>query len=407
MGRASCSSISDSLLHTVLKLKHLRRPVRTLGVAKDLFAAHLSMKVLGPRGDAHFRDDARYNLQNVTDGFRPRLDESGDDEAILQRICRAYVRAAERETVVKSEYRPSGWWKDVRQDGLAPVRRALAARDIAALQRMYRNFYRDPCSTGLVGAPYKMNKAHLGEAADESCRRFFLSNALHRIDHWKAQTGNRFVLRDLAGPKIGNPFGVSIDGTLIRAGTESQHYSAHRIMELLLPPNAAVVEIGGGFGGMAYYLVRDRPGTTYVNFDVPESIALASYYLLKSFPDREFLLYGEEPLSADSLARFPVVLMPVFELPNMPAKSAGLIFSAHTMASLTPAAMAEYLDEIHRTTNKYLLLVGRAAESGPLDRLIRLRLPRLALAEKRVLEWNKLKILNDLEEERLYRVVRA
>ena len=391
----------------MLKLKHLRRPFRTLGVAKDLFAAHLSMKVLGPRGDAQFRDDARFNLQNVADGFAPRLDESGNDEAILQRICRAYVRAAGRETVVKSVYRPTGWWKDVRRDGLAPVRRALAARDIDALQLMYRNFYRDPCSTGLVGAPYKMNKAYPGEAADESCRRFFLSNALHRIDHWKAQTGNRFALRDLAGPEIGNPFGVSIDGTLVRAGTESQHYSAHRIMELLLPQNAAVVEIGGGFGSMAYYLLRDRPGTTYLNFDVPESIALASYYLLKSFPDREFLLYGEEPLSADSLARFRVTLMPVFELPNMPPRSADLIFSAHTMASLTRAAMTEYLDEVNRTMSEYLLLVGRAAESGPLERLIRLRLPRLALAEKRVFEWNKLKILNDLEEECLYRVVRA
>ena len=389
----------------MLKLKHLRRPFRTLGVAKDLFAAHLSMKVLGPRGEAHFRDDARYNLQNVADGFRPRLDESGDDEAILQRIGRAYVRAAERQTVVKSVYRPTGWWKDVRRDGLAPVRRALAACDIATLQRMYRNFYRDPCSTGLVGAPYKMNKAYPGEAADESCRRFFLSNALHRIDHWKAQTGNRFALRDLAGPEIGNPFGVSIDGTLVRAGTESQHYSAHRIMELLLPQNAAVVEIGGGFGSMAYYLLRDRPRTTYVNFDVPESIALASYYLLKSFPDREFLLYGEEPLSVDSLARFPVVLMPVIELPNMPPKSADLIFSAHTMASLSRAAMIEYLDEVHRTMSEYLLLVGRGASSGPLERLVRLRLPRLSLAEKRVLEWNKLKILNDLEKECLYRVV--
>jgi len=389
----------------MLKSKHLRRPFRTLGVAKDLFAARLSMKVLGPRGHAHFREDARYNLQNVTDGFAPRLDESGDDAPILQRICSAYARAAERETFVKPVYRPTGWWKDVRRDGLAPVRRALAARDIAALQRMYRNFFRDACSTGLVGAPYKMNKAYLGQAVEESYRRFFLSNALHRIDHWKAKTRNRFPLRDLAGPEIGNPFGLSLDGTLVRAGTESQHYSAHRIIELLSPQNRAIVEIGGGFGSMAYYLLRDRPGTTYVNFDVPESIALASYYLLKSFPDREFLLYGEEPL--DSLARFSFVLMPVFELPNMPTKSADLTFSAHTLSSLTRAAMAEYLDEINRTTNKYLLLVGRNAESGLLGRLIGLRLPHLTLAEKRVLEWNKWKILNDLEEECLYQMART
>jgi putative sugar O-methyltransferase len=390
----------------MLKLKHLRRPFRTLSVARDLFAAHLSMKVLGPRGVARFRDDARYDLQNVADGLRPRQGQSGDDTAILERISNAYVRAAETEAFVKPVYRPTAWWKEVRREGLASVRRALAARDIVGLERMYGNFFRDPCSTGLVGAPYKMNKAHLGQAADESSCRFFLSNALYRIDYWNAQTGNRFALDDLAGPEIGNPFGVCLDGTLVRAGTESKHYSAHRIMDLLPPQNVPVVEIGGGFGSMAYYLLRDRPGTTYVNFDVPESIALASYYLLKSFPDRRFLLYGEEPLSADSLSRFPVVLMPVFELPNMPTKGAVLTFSANTLSSLTRAAMAEYLQEIHRTTNEYLLLVGRAAESGPLRRLIRLQLPDLTLAEKRVLEWNKLKILNDLEEECLYRLPR-
>jgi hypothetical protein len=390
----------------MLKLKHLRRPFRTLGVARDLFVAHLSMKVLGPRGVAHFRDDARYDLQNVADGLRPRRDQTGDDTALLERISNAYVRAAEAEALVKPVYRPTAWWKEVRRDGLVPVRRALAARDIAGLERMYGNFFRDPCSTGLVGAPYKMNKAHLGQTADDSACRFFLSNALYRIDHWKAQTGNRFALGDLAGPEIGNPFGVCLHGTLVRAGTESKHYSAHRIMDLLPPQNVPVVEIGGGYGSMAYYLLRDRPRTTYVNFDVPESIALASYYLLKSFPDRKFLLYGEEPLSADALSRFPVVLMPVFELPNMPTKSAVLTFSANTLSSLTRAAMSEYLREIHRITNEYLLLVGRAAERGPLRRLIRLQLPDLTLAEKRVFEWNKLTILNDREEECLYRLPR-
>ena len=388
----------------MLKLKHIRHPIRTLGVAKDIFSAHLNMKVLGPRGNAQFLNDARFSLQNVADGFAPRTDECSDDEAILQRVCSAFILAANKEKIAKSVYGPTGWWEDVRRHGLAPVRQALAARDIGTLRSMYRNFFRDPCSNGLVGAPYKMNKACLGQAVDETYRRYFLSNALHRIDHWKAQTGNRFNLGDLAGPEIGNPFGVSIDGTLVRTGTESQHYSAQRIIEILPPGNATVAEIGGGFGSMAYYLLRDRPATTYFNFDVPESIALAAYYLLEALPEREFLLYGEQPVPADSLSRFPVVLMPAFELTNMPTNSADLTFSAHTMSSLTPAAMGEYLDEVNRMTGKYLLLVGRRGENGPLETLIRLQLPHLTLVKRRVLEWNKLQSLKGLDEECLYQV---
>jgi len=388
----------------MLKLKHLRRPLRTLSIAKEVLTAHLSMKVLGPRGEARFQDDSRYDLQNVEEGFASRLDGSGDDTAILQRICGAYIRAAEQEPFVKKAYRPTGWWKEVRKASLAPVRRALATRDNAALHAMYGNFFRDPCSSGLIGVPYKMNKAYSGQVVDNSIRRFFLSNALHRIDHWKAQTGNRFVLRDLAGPDIGNPFGVSIEGTLIRAGTESQNYAAHRIEELLPSDNATVAEIGGGFGGMAYYLLRDRPQISYINFDVPESVALASYYLLRSFPMLTFQLYEEEALSSESLARFSAVLMPVFELVRAPTKSVDLAFSSHTMSSLTRTAMVAYLDEIIRMTRRFFLYVGRAAESGPLQKLICGEYPSLSLVQQRRLEWNKQKIFSDEEVECLYQI---
>jgi hypothetical protein len=388
----------------MLKLKHIRHPFHTLSVAKELLADHLSMKVLGPRGNAQFMGDPRFSLQNVAHGFAPRVDECGDDAAILQRICSAFALATNKEAMVNSVYAPTAWWEDMRRHSLAPVRRALAMRDIGALQSMYRNFFRDSCSNGLVGAPYKMSKESLGQEVDESYLQYFLSNALYRIDHWKAQTGNRFNLNDLLGPEIGNPFGVSIDGTLVRTGTEAHHYSAQRIIEILPPRSATVVEIGGGFGGMAHYLLRDRPGTMYVNFDVPESIALASYYLLKSFPDREFLLYGERPLSTDSLLRFPIVLMPSFELANMPTESADLTFSAHTMSSLTRAAATEYLHQVNRMTRKYLLFVGRREENRPLEKLMRLQHGHLALVEKRLLEWNKLKTFKGLDEECLYQL---
>jgi len=391
----------------MLKLKHLRHPLRTLGSAKAVFAAHLSMKVLGPRGEARFKGDARYDLRNVTEGFAPRLEKDGDDSAILERICTAYLRAIDQEPLARPVYQATGWWKEVRRTGLTRVRSALASRDIAAVQSMYRNFFRDSCSAGLIGVPYKMSEAYSGRVVDDSYRRFFLSNALHRIDHWKMQTGHRFALRDLAGPETGNPFGVSIDGTLVRAGTESHHYCAHRIAGLLPPGAATVMEIGGGFGSMAYYLLRDRAETTYINFDMPESIALASYYLLKTFPQRKFLLYGEEGFSAETWARHDVVLLPTFKLSNEPRKRAHLTVSSHTMSGLSRAAIAEYMSEIVRTTRRYFVLVGRSAENGPLRNLIRARYPSLRLVEARRLEWNRQRILHEDEEECVYEIAAA
>jgi hypothetical protein len=362
------------------------------------------MKILSARGDARFKNDPRYTVRNVRDGFAPRLN-GGDDTAILQRICNSYIRAIERETLAKGAYGPTGWWNEVRQTSLGPLRRALASRDLAALSTMFCNFFRDPCSAGLIAVPYKMSGACQGHPVDERHARFFLSNALHRIDYWRELTGNCFGLRDLAGTDVGNPFGVSIDGVLIRSGTESQHYFAQRIAELLSSQSAVVTEIGGGFGGMAYYLLRDHPQISYRNFDVPESIALASYYLLKSFPHRKFLLYGEEELTVESFAKYNVALLPVFELNRLATKSVDLTFSSHTMSDLAHAAIIEYLEQIVRMTHRYFLYVGRTAESDPFQKLIRRRYPAFTLSEKRFLEWNKQKTLNDSEVECLYQIL--
>lgn len=391
----------------MLKLKHLRHPVRTVRAAKDLAVGHWNMKRLASRGEQRFGNDARYNLQNVVNGFAFRMDVSSDDTALLERICAAYNKAVKQLPTVKQAFHETKWWQSMRRASLAPVQRALAAGDINTLRRMYQNFFRDPCSSGLVGVPLQMTKAYRGEPVKGVYQCFFLSDALHRIDYWKAQTSNRFDLRDLAGPDIGNPFGVMMDGVLVRTGTEYHHYYAHRICDLLSSHCAVVVEIGGGFGSMAYYLLRDRPAFTYIDFDVPESLALTSYYLLKSFPHLNFLLYGEEELTERSQNKFNAILMPVFELGKLPAKSIDLTFSSHAVSTLSHQAMVEYIKEIARMTRKLFLYVGEGSANIFLQELISEKYNSFHIEGTRSLEWNTMKFMKANEAEFLYQITAA
>jgi putative sugar O-methyltransferase len=93
-----------------------------------------------------------------------------------------------------------------------------------------------------------------------------------------------------------------------------------------------VLEIGGGFGGTARYLLRDCPGLTYLNFDVPERIALTSYYLLKSFSELQAALYGETELLPPLLEKPGLVLMPTFELLQVPDHGVDVCFNSHLFA---------------------------------------------------------------------------
>jgi hypothetical protein len=372
----------------VVKLKYLRHPIRTSNAAKSLFAARWSMWRFAAYGERRFRGDARYNLQNVTDGFMSRIDDSRDDTELLERICAAYIRTVEQQEFETETYEATGWWQQVRQRSLAPVIQALRTRDIVSLRRMYRNFFRDPCSTGLLTAPYGMSKTFFGAGMKNVHRQFYLSLVLHRLDYWMAQTAGKFTLCDLVGPNIGNPFGVQIEGMHIRVGAEYTHYCAHRVDRLLNSEIGAVAEIGGGFGGMAYYLLRDRARVTYLDFDVPESIALTSYYLLSAFPQLNFLLYGEEELTKEAIARVNVVLMPVFKLAAMPSRSVDVTFSSHAMSDISSDAMVEYLKDIDRMTRSCFLHIGNKRASESISNLVNRRYTSFELVETCSSDWH-------------------
>jgi hypothetical protein len=267
---------------------------------------------------------------------------------------------------------------------------------------MYRNFFRDSCADGLIAAPYGLSKAYLGSKMNRMHRRFCLGDALYVIDYWTKQTGSSISLRDLAGPEIGNPFGILLEGTLVRTGAPYQHYSAHKILSYLDHGAGTVTEIGGGFGGMAYYLLRDHPGLKYLDFDLPESIALASYYLLKAFPKRNFLLYGEKDLTAEVIAGADVVLMPLFEMEKAQPRSVDLVFSSHAVSDISSEAMDDVLNMIARVTKRYFLNIGQGKAARSISETARNR-GLFCLEETRASEWHKHRFPDVEEVECLYR----
>jgi hypothetical protein len=391
-----------------LKLNHLRHPVRTANRAKALVVERLNMRRLAVRGERRFGSDARYDLQSVTDGFAARLDNGLDerrtDAALLDRICTAYIKAVRPQHFAPDAYKATLWWEEVRHANLRPVMRALLNHNIDALGRMYRNFFRDACSTGLVGVPYGMTKPYLG--VREAHRRLYLIDVLYRVDYWKSRTGGRLPVRDLAGPGIGNPFGVWMEGTLVEAGAEYRHYCAHTVGNLVDTETATVAEIGGGFGGMAYYLLRDRPGVTYANFDVPESLALASYYLVKAFPELKIVLYGEEATSGEAMAHADVALLPLFELAEAPAASVDVTFSSHAISDLSAEAAGVHFNNVARITRRHLLNIGNQRPGQLPVGLVGPPNESFKLSEMRTSEWNGHKLSNAAEVECLYSIDR-
>jgi len=373
------------------KLNHLRQPLQSAKAAKNRLATHLNMWRFATHGERRFRGDSRYNLENVTNGFLPRIDDS-DDTELLKRICEAYSKAVNQQQSEPDIYKAAARWQQIKQRSLGPVVQALLTQDIDALRAMYRNFYRDSCSAGLLGAPYGMAKAYFSGKIKDVHRKFYLSHVLYRFDYWMEQTDGLFPLSDLANPGIGNPFGVQIGKTHISVGSEYAHYCAYRLNGLRNSAPATIAEIGGGFGGMAYYLLRNQPNTKYLDFDRPEKVALTSYYLLKAFPKLNCLLYGEKELTKKTIDESDILLMPSFELSKMPSASVDITFGSHAMADIRDAALVEYLAHITRTTRNCFLYFGNKQASETVSDLIDQRYNSFQLEKTRTSGWHSYKV---------------
>jgi hypothetical protein len=154
---------------------------------------------------------------------------------------------------------------------------------------------------------------------------------------------------------------------------------------------------------MAYYLLEANPEIRYLDFDMPESLALAAYYLGKSAPDRTMLLYGELSSLRDSIAEYDIALMPPWEMGKLATRSVELTFASHVLSDLIPTAREKYLKEIARFTGGLLLEIGGEESNETLASLAGYYDLLFSLVEKRPSDWNVYRAPEAREWERLLR----
>jgi hypothetical protein len=311
-------------------------------------------------------------------GFRNRDESEKCDRELLTRICKSYAAAS--SIPLAKPYEPTDWWRELRHSSLGPILKALQTADISALERMYATFFRDRCSDGLVGKSILLNP-NIHQLLIKAHQWAYISDALSRLDRWKTLTCDLYTYDHLLAPPIGNPFGIELNGVLISSGAEHQHYGAHRIARLLGPSGGKVTDIGGGYGAMAYFLLRDHPHISYWNFDLPETLALAAYYLIRNFPERKIWLFGESR-DDPTLASYDIVLMPISELATAESSSADLVFSSHAMSDLAPAALRVYLDRATDITRRHFLWQGMSPAAEALQQIMREDFSDLLLAAR-------------------------
>jgi hypothetical protein len=101
-------------------------------------------------------------------------------------------------------------------------------------------------------------------------------------------------------PDVGAAYGICVAGRLITVDTPDQLYAAARIRDAMnfycgeSEGSISVVEIGGGYGGMAHWLLR-MTDVTYTIIDLPVINVLQGYFLAQALGHESVSFHGESP----------------------------------------------------------------------------------------------------------------
>ncbi|MDQ6803775.1 MAG: putative sugar O-methyltransferase [Actinomycetota bacterium] len=142
-------------------------------------------------------------------------------------------------------------------------------------------------------------------------------------------------------PAVGAAYGVLAAGRLITPDTPDQVYAAARIRDVMhehLSDRAdplRVVEIGAGYGGMAYWLLKlFHEPLQYAVVDLPIVNVLQGYFLAQTLGHSQVSLYGEGP---GSVAVLPGHALSAVEAPF------DVLLNKDSMPEIPRDALLDYL----------------------------------------------------------------
>jgi putative sugar O-methyltransferase len=247
---------------------------------------------------------------------------------------------------------------------MGDIMSALQVDDILRVRDSFDNFYRRSCSAGLVGLPTNMDRFFKNNESSLD-RRWFLNDSIYRINYLKSKLGD-FDLENLASNTFGNPYGIYLENKFIRNGADYQYFYALKLEELCNKSDfkmKKVVEIGGGYGGVASYLLQNSKISQYINYDLPENLALATYTLMTIFPEEDFLLYGEEGSEDIKSCSKRIVMLPAHEIKNLSTRDLSVGFNSFSFSEMSFRTAKNYIDLLSNLKIPYIFHVNHVKNS--------------------------------------------
>jgi hypothetical protein len=270
--------------------------------------------------------------------------------AIVERIFRAFARMKADQARASSVFLPSSLWQAQLNRSYAHLLDGLKNNDLGRFHLFLANFGAWKTYHGVEA------NTLIHDNSRSLVRRRYLANVvfMQQFSTWRWFHGGRRPVEALTYPMHGNQSGAFLDGMFIGAGSFFNEIYGSTLSELVADrPRPVVADLGGGYGKLAYFTLRNLPESCFIDFDLPETLCLASYFLMKSWPLKRILLYGEDEYSPAAHDRYDAIFMPSFEIEKLAARSVDLFLNKNSLGEMTAESVRAYIAHIARAAHYF------------------------------------------------------
>lgn len=167
-----------------------------------------------------------------------------------------------------------------------------------------------------------------------------------------------FEFHKLAFPEIGNPWGFDINQVFAIEPSMEYVFYAQQIAKLTTGiANPKILEIGGGFGGLAFYLKKIAPNVKYFGMDVTENLVLQKYFLTSAFgpgkvkliKNKQEFCYINQFQSDTTTTLLPNRLIEEFE-----DNYFDIVVNFRSFAEMPSSSLSNYLKQSSRISKRFI-----------------------------------------------------
>jgi len=270
------------------------------------------------------------------------------DIPLAERIFKSYKQIKSEQENKSELYKPSSLWQSHIDNDYNYLLESYKNNDLEKFLFFLQNFGNWEKYLGVEGQDLikKYNK--------NLFLKTFLTKEIFegQLNLWKFFNKNSSVA-ELEMPMHGNQIGAKIDNKFMVVGSFMNDVYAKNLINYLENQENRIIELGGGYGKFAYYILKNAKNFTYIDFDIPETLTLASFYLSKCFPNKKNFFYGESKFNNKIANDYDLIFLPPWEIESLENDTINLAINKNSLGEMEPKTAKNYLNQIHRTSKYF------------------------------------------------------